>query len=254
MERLQEDTVDELNAGYRRRGRKEGFPEGFQCLHCGRSYEKGVVYPVDDRLFDARRAAEEHVTREHGGAFAALLAAGKDGTGLSEVQRDVVEASYEGLTDKQIAGRLGKSASTIRNHRFLLRKRRREARAFLALMRLPDERGEHGERFIQFHPAMPVDDDRVMITETEARKLMGKYFEGDDPGNLLRFPKKEKHKLVILRHIAAQFDVGRRYPELEVNRILGVIYPDHVTLKRYLVDYRFLARERDGSEYWRTEG
>ncbi len=252
MERLQEDTVNEIHVGYRRRGPADGFPEGFQCLHCGRAYEQGVVYPVADRLYDARRAVEEHVAREHDGAFAALLAAGKDGTGLSDIQRAVVEASYEGLTDRQIADRLGKSASTIRNHRFQLRKRRREARAFLALMRLLDDRAEHGERFIQFHPAMPVDDDRVMITESEAAKLMGKFF--DEDGNLERFPKKEKHKLVILRHVATQFAVGRRYKEREVNRLLGAIYDDHVTLKRYLVDYRFLTRERDGSEYWRTEG
>ena len=93
-----------------------------------------------------------------------------------------------------------------------------------------------------------------MITEAEARKLLSKYFAGPDHSQLLRFPKKEKHKLVILRRVASRFAAGRRYPELEVNRILGDLYEDHATLKRYLVDYRFLARERDGSEYWRTDG
>ena len=99
---------------------------------------------------------------------------------------------------------------------------------------------------------MLVDDDRVMITESEARKLADKYFEAD--GRLLRFPKKEKHKLVVLRHVTARFAAGRRYEEAEVNRVLGELYDDHTTLKRYLVDYRFLARERDGSVYWRTDG
>jgi hypothetical protein len=251
MERLATMTVHDLKTGFLHRSR----PEGFQCLHCGRSYEQGVVYPVGDHLYDARRAVEDHLDREHGGPFAALLGTGKEGTGLSDIQRSVVEASYEGLTDRQIADKLGgKSASTIRNHRFLLRKRRREARAFLAIMEILDEHGEHGERFIQFHPAMPVDDDRLMITEAEARKLLDKYFDGPDLGQLLRFPKKEKHKLVILRHVTARFAGGRRYPEREVNRILGEFFEDHTTLKRYLVDYRFLARERDGSEYWRTDG
>ena len=251
MERLEEHTVSDLKNGFRRRPR----PEGFQCLHCGRSFEQGVVYPVGDHLYDGRRAVEDHVEREHGGPFAALLARGKDGTGLSDIQRDVVEASYEGLTDKEIASRLGgKSASTIRNHRFLLRKRRREARAFLAIMEMLDERAVQDDRFLQFHPALPVDDDRVMITEAEARRLLDKHFEGADRGRLLRFPKKEKHKLVVLRHIAGRFAAGRRYREPEVNRMLGELYEDHTTLKRYLVDYRFLARERDGSEYWRTDG
>jgi len=251
MTRLEAISVPDLKHGYQPRPR----PEGFQCLHCGRSFEQGVIYPVGDHLYDAQRAVEDHVEREHGGPFAALLATGKEGTGLSETQAAVVQASYEGLTDKQIAARLGgKSASTIRNHRFLLRKRRREARAFLAIMEILDEHAQEGERFIRFHPAMPVDDDRVMITEAEARTLLDKYFEGPDHGQLLRFPKKEKHKLVILRRVAARFAAGRRYPELEVNRILGEFYEDHTTLKRYLVDYRFLARERDGSEYWRTDG
>ncbi len=251
MERLEELGVHDLKTGYRLRFR----PDGFQCLHCGRSYEQGVIYPMAEHLYDARRAVEDHLDREHGGPFAALMATGKEGTGLSDIQRSVVEASYEGLTDRQIAARLGgKSASTIRNHRFLLRKRRREARMFLAIMEILDEHVEHGERFLEFHPALPVDDDRVMITEAEARGLLIKYFDGPDQGQLLRFPKKEKHKLVILRSIAARFAAGRRYPEPEVNRILGDLYEDHTTLKRYLVDYRFLARERDGSEYWRTDG
>jgi len=251
MANLPNRTIDDLKNGYRHLSR----PDGFQCLHCGRSYEQGVVYAVGEHLYDARKAVEDHLKQEHGGPFAALLATGKEGTGLSDIQRSVVEAAYEGLTDRQIAAELGgKSASTIRNHRFLLRKRRREARAFLAIMDMLDEHMETAERFIQFHPALPVDDERVMITEAEARKLLARCFDGPDHRRLLRFPKKEKHKLVILRNVAARFAAGRRYPEQEVNRILGDLFEDHTTLKRYLVDYRFLARERDGSEYWRTDG
>ncbi len=250
MQNPENTTVDDLRSGYRRRT----HPDGFQCVHCGRSYEQGVIYPVDEHLYDARRAVEDHVEREHDGPFAALLATGKDGTGLSDIQREVIEASFEGLTDRQIAGRMGRSASTIRNHRFLMRKRLREARAFLAVMEILDEHVQAGERFVRFHPALPVDDDRVMVTEAEARKLLDRFFEGPDHGRLLRFPKKEKHKLVILRHVTTRFAAGRRYAEPEVNRILGELHDDHATLKRYLVDYRFLARERDGSEYWRTDG
>jgi hypothetical protein len=250
MEHLEKTFVSDLVNGYRTRS----HPDGFECLHCGRSYEQGVIHPVNDHLYDARRAVADHVGREHGGSFAALLATGKEGTGLSDMQRAVVEAAHEGLTDRQIADRLGKSASTIRNHRFVLRRRRKEARAFLAVMEILDEHVQQAEQFVRFHPALPVDDERVMITEAEARKLLDKYFEGPDRGRLVRFPKKEKHKLVILRHVTARFAAGRRYPEAEVNRTLGALYDDHTTLKRYLVDYRFLARERDGSEYWRTDG
>ncbi|MEU9919216.1 DUF2087 domain-containing protein [Streptomyces sp. NPDC051001] len=73
-------------------------------------------------------------------------------------------------------------------------------------------------------------------------------------GRLARLPAQWSRKLRVLDHIAEQaFDVGRRYPEREVNDILrrwcdgGAT--DHVTLRRYLVDLHLLRRE-DGV-YWR---
>ena len=35
-----------------------------------------------------------------------------------------------------------------------------------------------------------------------------------------------------------------------MNGILQEIYDDYVTIRRYLVEYRFIDREPDGSRYW----
>ena len=63
-------------------------------------------------------------------------------TGISEIQQSVIEAMGEGLSDKEIAERQKISASTVRNHRFKLREKERQARAFLAMMELLKEMGD----------------------------------------------------------------------------------------------------------------
>lgn len=251
MIHLDNATFHDLRRGFA----VEAAPTRFTCLTCGESYEQGRIYSEAEVLADAEHAAKLHVEREHGGPFRALLDRGREVTGLTDTQRQVVALSYEGRSDKEIAAQLGgRSASTIRNHRFQLRRRAREARGFLAIMDLLEARGDPSQSFIEFHPSIPVEDERIATTRAEAEALLDKYFTDRARRHLSRFPKKEKHKLVILRHLAGLFAPDRTYAEREVNEILGAVYADHVTLRRYLIEYRFLDRRRDGSAYWRTDG
>lgn len=71
-------------------------------------------------------------------------------------------------------------------------------------------------------------------------------------GRLVQMPAQESKRLIVLDHIARIFEPGMRYPEREVNALLRAFWDDHVTLRRYLVDYGFLARA--GGEYWRVGG
>lgn len=62
-------------------------------------------------------------------------------TGLSDVQKRVLELFYQGAADAEIQAELGfGSTSTVRNHRFQLKEKERQARVFLALMELLHER------------------------------------------------------------------------------------------------------------------
>ncbi len=107
---------------------------------------------------------------------------------------------------------------------------------------------------MDFHARMPAPDERSSVTVDEAEALLDKYFEGPERSSLPRFPKKQKHKLVILRHLASKLEPGRRYSEREINELLGAFNADFATLRRYLIEYRFLDRVADGSAYWRIDG
>jgi hypothetical protein len=71
-------------------------------------------------------------------------------------------------------------------------------------------------------------------------------------GRLLAIPTARAKRLVILDHLAQEFELGRRYSEQMVNLLLGKWHADTAALRRYLVDEGFLDRA-DG-EYWRSGG
>ena len=239
--------VGDLENGFFR----DDTSDAYVCLFCGSRFEGGVVYPVNGTLLVGRSAAARHVADAHGDVFDLLLDLGKRHTGISDVQKTVLKRIYDGSSDGDIARELGgKSLSTVRNHRYQLRKRQKEAKLFLALMSLLDKKGGNGGDFVDFRSAITVQDERVIVTTDEAQKIINKYFDQGEGLRLLGFPKKQKTKLVILNRIAELFDRGRLYTEKEVNRILSAVYGDYVTIRRYLIDYGFLDRKQDGSEYW----
>jgi hypothetical protein len=76
-------------------------------------------------------------------------------------------------------------------------------------------------------------------------------FLGPD-GRLTTIPTKLSKLLVVLDHIAQEFEPGRTYPEAEVNETLERFHPDYAALRRYLVENGFMTRE--DSLYWRSGG
>ena len=80
------------------------------------------------------------------------------------------------------------------------------------------------------------------------RKVLRNFMDGK---RLKSIPSQWKKREVILRYLAEQFEWDRRYTEKEVNEILSLTHEDYAALRRYLVDSRHLARERE--IYWRIE-
>jgi hypothetical protein len=93
-------------------------------------------------------------------------------------------------------------------------------------------------------------DERFAITEEENDEILSQYFPEGLDGPLLEFPRKEKRKAAILKHISKRFVPHRTYTEKEVNEQLKSVFHDYVTLRRYLIEYGFLDRKADGSQYW----
>jgi hypothetical protein len=80
------------------------------------------------------------------------------------------------------------------------------------------------------------------------RRVIAAYFAED--GRLLRIPvRSDAKKLVVLRRLVRSFSLGRRYTEKEVSETLSHFHEDFASLRRMLVDYRFMARAN--SLYWR---
>lgn len=73
-----------------------------------------------------------------------------------------------------------------------------------------------------------------------------RYFNGEC---LSIIPKKEKNKLEVLEEIIKLFQKNRRYDEKEINEILKNLYPDFAILRRYLVDYGYLNRNKECTKY-----
>jgi hypothetical protein len=71
-------------------------------------------------------------------------------------------------------------------------------------------------------------------------------------GRIEAMPAKWSRRLSLLNEVAQAFEPGVRYPEREVNRLLGEMFSDYAALRRYLVDEQLMARA--GGEYWRIGG
>jgi hypothetical protein len=93
-------------------------------------------------------------------------------------------------------------------------------------------------------------DERYVATKEESEKVLATVFESITPLKLKVFSAKEKKKIITLRKIVEQFERGRIYPEKEINQVLKGIYDDYPTLRRYLIEYGFMERSTDCSEYW----
>jgi hypothetical protein len=76
----------------------------------------------------------------------------------------------------------------------------------------------------------------------------------DDAGRITAMPARHAKRMVILDWVSRVFEPGVRYPEKDVNTMLHAFHPDHAMLRRYLVDFGFLARDHGGTVYWRIGG
>lgn len=85
------------------------------------------------------------------------------------------------------------------------------------------------------------------IGDAYERKVLKTFFDGE---RLIQIPASEKKLLVIIRWLANKFEEGVRYSEKQVNEILARHHPDYATLRRELVDCKYLKREK--GIYWRV--
>ena len=199
-ELIRNATIDDFKRGYAWNSRKAKLI----CLICG------------EYIGDNNRDINIHITN-HGTSIERLLLLDKKYTGLTEIQKEFLTMVSNKHSDKQIAKELALAESTVRNMRFSLRERARQARAFIAVMELAEEKMQ-------------------AITQ---HKLRG-------------FPVKEEKRKAILPRFADLFEPNKEYTEIEVKQIIKTVYDDDAIIRRYLVDYEYLNRSNDGSVYYKN--
>lgn len=69
-------------------------------------------------------------------------------------------------------------------------------------------------------------------------------------GRIVDIPAQEKKKQFIMRWLAQQIDPERRWTEREFNELMAQYNEDFATLRRYLVESGYVARDK--GIYWRT--
>jgi len=154
-------------------------------------------------------------------------------------------------SDKEIALRQKVAASTIRSIRFMFREKAKAAKLYLAVYELINEKPIPKEdKIVPIVNSALMIDDRYITTEKEKDNILKNSFSSLEPLTLKVFPAKEKKKIIVLARIAEKFEKARKYDEKEVNRILKGIYDDFATVRRYLIEYGFMQRTTDCSEYW----
>jgi hypothetical protein len=72
-------------------------------------------------------------------------------------------------------------------------------------------------------------------------KTLRNFFQGE---RLKSIPARRKQRVVVLQHLLERFDPHRTYTEPEVNDLLRVAHDDVATLRRELVDYGYMQRDR----------
>ncbi|MDP4091466.1 MAG: DUF2087 domain-containing protein [Bacillota bacterium] len=253
IDKLANMSLDEIKKGYTFNGQAECYI----CNICGREFDNGEIFKVEERFFDAEKMAGLHIRMEHTDVLQQLMSCDKKYTGITENQRELLNMIYSGMTDNEIAKKMGVAPATIRHQKFTFREKAKQAKLYLAIYELAfqgvgksKELQDAEDEIIDVHSGAKMVDDRYFTTKAEEEQVLAAMFSSLQPLKLITFPAREKKKIVVLRKIAEQFEKGRQYGEKEVNGILKAIFEDYATIRRYLIEYGFMERTKDCKSYW----
>ena len=87
--------------------------------------------------------------------------------------------------------------------------------------------------------------------QEDTRRVLKNFLNTD--GTLKQIPPQGNKLLIILNFIVDAFAFDTNYTEKEVNTILRRFHVDTAALRRYLVDNGLMARESNGTRYWRVK-
>ena len=154
-------------------------------------------------------------------------------------------------TVEQLASQLALSSSTVSHHLSRLSEAglvSARAESYYSIYSLETATLEEMSRMLLARenlPALAIDVD----IDAYDRKVINEFVTPD--GRVKAFPVQRKKMDVLLTYVIKSFEMEIRYTEKQVNEILKSYNEDFATLRRELIDVKYLAR--DHGEYWLTE-
>lgn len=79
--------------------------------------------------------------------------------------------------------------------------------------------------------------------------MNNKFFIND---KLIKIPKKQNSKLEVFKIIYNQLE-NKEYTEMEINEELKKYFDDYALLRRYMIDFNFLSRDKYGKKYCKVK-
>ena len=91
------------------------------------------------------------------------------------------------------------------------------------------------------HPSPPRFDGAEHESDAWRARVLDSFVDGE---TLRKIPARRKKRQVVLDWRALKFEPGQTYTERDVNRVISKHHDDVATLRRELVGYRLMVRER----------
>lgn len=87
------------------------------------------------------------------------------------------------------------------------------------------------------------------MTIEEIKKELRGFMDND--GKICRMPTKAKRELMVVAIVASAIRPDRVYTEKEINELIlaQISFGDYCTIRRDLIDFGFMARKGDCTEY-----
>jgi hypothetical protein len=151
-------------------------------------------------------------------------------------------------TQAEIAGQLGMPVRDVFNHLSFL--------AEVGIIHDTDGVYDLDEKAIESFARGQFEGKRASFVpekdeKEDVRRVLKNFLNPD--GSLKQIPLQGNKVLIILNFIVDAFAYDANYTEKEVNTILRRFHVDTATLRRYRVDNGLMARESDGTRYWRVK-
>src|SRR5690349_20898627 len=99
INKLANMSVEEIKNGYSFNIQSDKYI----CNICGREFENGEIFKIDDRYFDAGKMVKIHTQKEHEDMLHILSSFDKKYIGITENQKELLSMIYSGMTDNEIA-------------------------------------------------------------------------------------------------------------------------------------------------------